>query len=135
MVRRFGGLVLGGLLVVATAIGAACGGGGSKATPDDGGVADVTAGDGPGSLLGGEGGLQTLAVTPQNAKLAVSAPGTTLQFTATVNGNPVKAQWTVDAPAVGTIDATGLFSASGLLGGQSTIEAQVAPCTRRPSSR
>jgi hypothetical protein len=125
MVRKFGGLVLGGLLVLATGIGAACGGGASKATPDDGGGADVTTADGPGSLLGGEGGLQTLAVAPQNPKLNVTSPGASLQFTATINGNPVKAQWTVDLAAIGSIDGTGLFSASGLLGGQATIEAQV----------
>jgi hypothetical protein len=125
MVRRFGGLVLAAFLVVAMGIAAACGSGSSNATPVGDGGGDVTTGDGPGSLLGGEGGLQTLVVAPQNPKLTVPSPGTTTQFTATINGNPVTAQWTVDLAAIGTIDGTGLFTASGLLGGQATIEAQV----------
>jgi hypothetical protein len=135
MVRRFGGLVLAAFLVVAMGIAAACGSGSSNATPVGDGGGDVTTGDGPGSLLGGEGGLQTLVVAPQNPKLTVPSPGTTTQFTATINGNPVTAQWTVDLAAIGTIDGTGLFTASGLLGGQTTIDrAGRARCTRRRSS-
>ncbi|HEY8088082.1 MAG TPA: hypothetical protein VIF09_09555, partial [Polyangiaceae bacterium] len=68
-----------------------------------------------------------LVITPANPTLTVPKPGTTLQFTAHLAGNtaPVTASWSIDVAGIGTIDASGLFSASGTLGGQTTVTAQV----------
>jgi hypothetical protein len=79
------------------------------------------------SILGGGGDgaiAQTLVVTPANPVMTVTQ-GTpaTQQFQALVNGNPVKASWTLDVADVGTIDANGLFTASGNLGGPVTVTA------------
>jgi hypothetical protein len=97
-----------------------------KASPDA--SLDGTNGGGHDSgvpnLGGGDGGLtQTLTIQPQNSTLAVGAPGVTQQFQATIGGQPVNAQWTLDTAGIGTIDANGLFTASGVQGGTVEVSA------------
>jgi len=88
------------------------GAGDTGATVDSGGIHQF-----------GDSSLTGLTVTPQSPTLPVSAPGVTLQFQAQENGAPVTPQWTIDVPDIGTIDGTGLFTASGLLGGPTTVTA------------
>jgi hypothetical protein len=121
--------IVGAALVFAAAAGAgACGhsqDSGGPAGDAGAGLTDAKGGDG-GNLFGGEAG-QSLVLQPQNATLVVTAPGATEQFHAYVNGSttPSPAQFTVDVAAIGSIDATGLFTATGLMGGQVTIGANV----------
>ena len=105
----------------------ACGSSGPTGfTPPD--EAGVPAGDDAslGDFLDGE-AANTLSIAPQNAVLDVSAPGAPLQFQAFLNGSkaPSPAIWTVDDAAVGTIDPSGLFKATGALGGITRITATV----------
>ena len=69
-----------------------------------------------------------LLLSPAGATLVVNGPGATKQFTAVLKGTttPVNASWSVDLPLVGAIDANGLFTASGQLGGVVTVSAQTA---------
>ncbi len=134
MPRRLGwlpALLLVAALVAAAAI-SACG---SSNTQANGGGADGGGAGHDGSLGGGgsdanlfgETSTQQLVVAPATPTLTVSAPGATLQFSAHFAGDttPVTATWTVDVPTIGTIDGTGLFTASGLLGGPTTVTAKV----------
>jgi hypothetical protein len=68
---------------------------------------------------------ETLHIEPMQPVLKVSSPGAKQQLHAYLTGSttPVQAAWTVDTPTFGTIDSNGLFTASGLVGGQVTIEA------------
>ncbi len=66
-----------------------------------------------------------LVIAPLNQTIT-TAPGTmpTLQYTATINGSSVSPQWTIDRGELGTLDvSSGLFRASGTLGGKATITA------------
>jgi hypothetical protein len=59
-------------------------------------------------------------------QVVIAAPGTmpTLQYSASVNGASVSPAWTIDRGEIGSIDvSTGLFTASGTLGGKATISA------------
>ncbi len=130
--------VLGSAAVTAVACGGGghgAGGSGSSFTPDagaNGPDSSVTAmgddsGTPPGLLDSGTAVSSTvLLVSPAGSTLPVTAPGATTQFTATLQGTttPVAASWSVDLPLVGTIAASGLFTASGNLGGLVTIGAQ-----------
>ena len=105
--------------------GGGCGGGGSGgyAGPGaDAGSGDAHTGDG-GSSSGGDATFASLTISPTNPTLAVTAPGATLQFQALEGATPVTAQWTIDVADIGTIDGTGLFTASGLVGGPTTVTA------------
>ena len=67
-----------------------------------------------------------LVIAPLD-QVVTAAPGAmpTVQYTATVNGTPVAPQWTIDRGEIGTIDvASGLFTASGTIGGKATITAK-----------
>jgi hypothetical protein len=131
MIRRWGTLVLLAAVVGPAASGAACSSrsnGAQSASPGDGGGVDSSV-DG-GSLIGADGQGPSLTITPQTATITATgmggAMGGTEQFHAYVGASttPVQAQWTVDGPAFGTIDSSGLFTASGQVGGQVGIEAQ-----------
>ncbi len=66
-----------------------------------------------------------LVIAPLD-QVVTAAPGAmpTVQYAATVNGQPVSPAWTIDRGEIGTIDvASGLFTASGNLGGKATITA------------
>jgi hypothetical protein len=107
----------------AATVGGGCGSGssnnGGPVSGDDSGTGN---GDG-GPTFGDGGGLNALSISPQNPTLNVNAPGVTQQFTALEGGTPVHANWTIDVANIGTIDGNGLFTASGLLGGPTTVTA------------
>jgi hypothetical protein len=128
MIGRWGAVALAAALVVAGIGGAACGHGNDSAAGGDSGSGTTDGGGGDGgNLFGGDAG-QTLVVQPQGAMLVVNGPGVTQQFQAYANGSTTPAasvQWTVDVAAIGSIDSTGLFTATGLVGGQVTIAANV----------
>jgi hypothetical protein len=121
-----------GVAVAVALVDVACGGNGGASTfipgVDSGGVND--AGPVP-SLLDAGGASEAsastiLIVSPADTTLTVTAPGPTQQFTAMLQGStaPVTATWSVDLPLVGTIASSGIFTASGNLGGLVTISAQ-----------
>jgi hypothetical protein len=125
------------LLLAVTLVAAAiygCGGG-SKNGGSSGGSTDGGGGGGGSdspsfvndSSLFGETSGQQLVVDPPNPTLDVTQPGKTQQFTAHLAGSTtlVSATWSVDAPAIGTIDGSGLFTASGTQGGPTTVTAKV----------
>ena len=131
---RLATLALVMLLLSVAVWAAACGGGGGASTfsPPPASTAAVDSGSPVPPLVNAgtltfEASTQTiLIVSPAGTTLVVSAPGPTRQFTAVLEGTttPVPASWTVDLPLVGTIDQTGLFTASGQLGGVVTVSAQ-----------
>ena len=66
-----------------------------------------------------------LVIAPLD-KTVTAAPGAmpTVQYTATINGVPVAPQWTIDRGEIGVVDVgSGLFTASGSIGGKATITA------------
>ena len=110
--------------ILGAALGAGCGAGRAGDQADAGAAVDASSSD-TGQCFGcGDAQGQTLVIQPQNATLTANGPGATMQFQALVGGNVVQAQWSVDQPPIGTIDGSGLFSATGLLSGQVTIGAQ-----------
>jgi hypothetical protein len=124
------------VLLVAAITGPGCGSGssgpgltagdaGSSSGSDAHGASDST-------LFGGDSGQQ-LVIDPANSTLTVKGPGTTQQFTTHYAGSatPLAASWTLDLAGLGTLDATGLFTASGLLGGQATVQAAVGNATAK----
>ena len=116
-----------------TLLGAVWGAGCGSSKNGYGSPGGDDAGDDSGDAKGpgfGEGGMNGLTISPQNPVLPVSMPGTTLQFKALVNGTPDStAAWTIDVADIGTIDATGLFTASALVGGPTHVAARVGQLT------
>ncbi|HEY3820428.1 MAG TPA: Ig-like domain-containing protein [Polyangiaceae bacterium] len=113
-------------LLGVSALGGGCGSGGDKSvfTPPDSGIGDTgLAGDSGHTFGDGGGSITGLTITPSNPTLNVTAPGATQQFQALEGTTPVSPQWTVDVADIGTIDPTGLFTASGLIGGPTTVTA------------
>jgi hypothetical protein len=135
MMSRWGGVVLAAGLAVATCWGAGCGthasnGNGPNKNPGTSMDASNSVDTGPNNVLGGgvDAAGPQLTIQPQNATLMVTAGGSsTLQFNAYLPGSqtPTQAEWSLQAPgAIGTIDANGLFTASGQLAGGALIGAQ-----------
>ncbi|HEY1695295.1 MAG TPA: hypothetical protein VGG39_24170 [Polyangiaceae bacterium] len=118
------------VLALAAVLAAGCGGGGSSGNPGVSTDAGMPASDahtgGDSTLFGGDAGQQ-LVIDPAAATLTVHGPGATQQFTAHWAGTTaaLTATWTLDIVGLGTIDPTGLFTASGTLGGQTTVTAHV----------
>jgi hypothetical protein len=115
-------------LLGVAALGGGCGSSGDKSvfTPpgaDAGLGGDTGTFNDSGHSFGGDSSLTGLTISPANPTLKVTGPGTTLQFQALEGGTPVSPQWTIDVADIGTIDATGLFTASGLIGGPTTVAA------------
>ena len=122
-------------LLLAAAMGAGCGSnksGGLSAGDDGGSSSGGADAHGDSNLFGGD-ATQQLVIAPANSKLTVKSAGTTQQFTAMYAGTttPLNATWTLDLAGLGTIDTQGLFTASGLLGGQATVTAQVGNATAK----
>ena len=123
------------VLVVSVAAALAASGmgcGSSNSFPGDGGVsdarpkADAHHTDAPTVTLGGgDAASSPLVITPANPQLTVSAPGVTQQFKLAPKGTSasVAASWSVSSPDIGSIDGNGLFTASGQLGGTTTVTA------------
>jgi hypothetical protein len=110
-------------LLVATAV--ACGSSGGGPTGSD---ASVPSDDGGPSLINGDDGSPSqgvLAIAPLAPVLAAvtGQPPPTQKFTATVGGQPVSVAWAFDRGELGTIDATGLFTATGTVGGVGHVTA------------
>jgi hypothetical protein len=117
-------------LVAAAAWAGGCGNGssGDNGNNNDGGPLGGDGGprgDSGTILFGGDSGNPqgTLAIMPQGATLDVMGSTNTLQYTATLNGQPTVASWTVGNAQIGTINGSGLFTASGMVGGVTTIYA------------
>jgi hypothetical protein len=136
--RRSVGLVgaisLGALLAQAgtgcgSGTGASDGAGGrGGAGVVDGGPTFFPGSDGGGAAPGPVGvnnGLVT--VQPANATLDVTGPANTLAYSAFLKGStsPSAARWFVDDPSLGSIDASGVFTASARAGGVLNVTAQV----------
>jgi hypothetical protein len=136
---RLGALALAVCLAAVAALAAACGGapgGGGVFTPEPTNDASTDAGAPSPPLTMGDSGVlppspeagTILLVSPAGSTLTVTGIGAmpTTKFTAVLQGTttPVAATWTVDSPLVGTIDANGVFTAGGQLGGVVTITAQ-----------
>jgi hypothetical protein len=124
-------LMLVGALAVGGYAGAGCGSsGGSGFGANDGGMSQDATGHSKGNgkdagvTLGNvDAAPSKLAIKPPNPTLIVKAPGATEQFTATLGGVAVNAQWTLDTAGTGSIDSHGLFTASGLQGGAVAVTA------------
>jgi hypothetical protein len=122
------------LLVVALSASsgvAGCGTSSNPGAPTDAGGSSggdgASSSGGSDSSLFGETSAQQLVVDPASPMLTVTKPGTSLAFTVHAPGSttPLVATWSIDVPTLGTIDGTGLFSASGIKGGQTTVTATV----------
>ncbi len=118
------------VLVVAflAAFGAAvaCGDSGNGFIPD-GGDLDATAGDASDDSPGFNNQPDAsagLVVQPPTATLVYNGSPVTQQFTALSNNQPLAGvQWSIDNFALGTIDSSGLFTASGTVGGTGHVTA------------
>ncbi len=127
------------LVLVGAFVGASSGcgssntGNGDQFTPTTdasvGGDSGKTESDG-GNLLGnGDASVASLTISPHNPSLTVTAPGATLPFTAMEGSSTVQPTWTLDRVDIGTISPTGLFTASGLAGGVTTVTATLGSLT------
>ena len=114
-------------LVAVTAV--ACGGSGTSHAGAGGADASAPASDGGPSLLnnGNDGGSMqgALAITPQAPVLVVTTGKAvpTQRFAATVGGAPATVAWAIDRGELGSIDATGLFTPAGTIGGVGHVTA------------
>src|SRR5580704_4794848 len=73
----------------------------------------------------------TLVIAPL-AQVITAAPGAmpTLQYTATVAGSPVAAEWTIDRGELGNLDvSSGLFTTGGTIGGIGNVTATLGSAT------
>lgn len=127
------------LAAILSAVGFACG-----SQQDTAGIVARAGGDGGGGSLFGEGGplvgdagnVTSLVVTPSTASLVTSGAPVAQQFKAVAtlaNGSTVDvtsgASWGWDDPGVGAVDASGLYTANGSLGGVVQITAAVGART------
>lgn len=97
-------------------------------TPDGGGGADATDDTNEPVLLSEAGNDAPLALTITPADPVLSSTNgsmPTQPFLAFVNGSQQTATWSLDNVALGKIDATGLFTGSGTVGGVAQVTAQV----------
>jgi hypothetical protein len=107
---------------------AACGDDPGNVFGDGGNHGDDATTDGN-NPFGDDGGFdpdgQALVITPQNQMVTVvdGQPPPTVQYTATLGGTQVQAIWQIDKGEIGAIDANGLFTPKGTLGGKATISA------------
>ena len=98
------------------------GGAGSSGTGGDDTGPDVNPdGDPPGP------DVAAYALAPQNPVITVTAgqPLPTVQFTVTRGTEEIAALWILDRGELGSVDAAGLFSASGVVAGVANVEATV----------
>ncbi len=110
------------------AIAVACGGGGSGFNTDGGNGGDSSLvdgnGDGPGFNLQPDGSASAITIQPPSATLQYSGSPVSQQFTAYEQAQPISGvQWSIDNVQLGSIDSTGLFKASGAIGGTSNVNA------------
>ena len=100
--------------------------GNDASASSSGGMVFEAGADGPTLFMGDDGSpppLGVLAIAPL-APVVTVVTGQALptqQFTATINGVTTGAAWSIDRGELGTIDATGLFTAAGTQGGVGNI--------------
>jgi hypothetical protein len=95
----------------------------APSTTGDGGITPILTGQ-DGSV-GQQGAIAVLPAAPV-VTVVTGQPIPTQQFTATVNGQPTtQVVWSIDQGALGAIDATGLFTPSGTVGGVANIKASM----------
>ena len=136
MLRVYGSVLFACLLGL-VAVGASGGCGSSNDNNNQFGAtndASVTDSAGPATdggpmFGGGDGSTAALTISPLHPSLTVTGPGSTLQFTAMEGSSTVQPQWTLDTVDIGTISSTGLFTASGLVGGVTTVTATLGSLT------
>jgi hypothetical protein len=115
------------LVALVTVTAVACGtshGSGGGAGGSDAGSSGY---DSPSLINPGDGGSTqgALAIAPLTPTLTAvtGQPPPTQKFTATLDGQPVGVAWSIDRGELGAIDATGLFTASGTVGGTGNVTA------------
>ena len=106
--------------------------GSADAKPED--LVEAGTGHGMDATLGGgfidAEVVSSIAIMPQNPMLeanGANGPPTTQAFQAFLNGtaDPTPAVWGVDVASIGTIDANGLFTPTGTLGGTTRVTAAI----------
>ena len=121
-------LALGSLVSVVTFVVFGCGGPNTPPFDDDGGGgadSGITPFDPDANLNGNDANPNyALTVVPPNPVLTWSGMPVTQQFQALYAGSQVTADWSLDNVTIGSIDANGLFTASGTAGGVATVTAQ-----------
>ncbi|MGH7296599.1 MAG: hypothetical protein ACRELB_16795 [Polyangiaceae bacterium] len=125
-------------LIAAGAAGAACGGGNSGGYTADAGLPDSAGGDSGkltspdgGSLVGNTPNLLSITVSPPAAAIeSLNGAAVTQAFVAqghfddgSTMALPTGVSWTSGQPQIGGVDGTGLYTASGALGGAVTVQA------------
>ncbi len=127
-------IFLAGLCVTAgiASVASGCGSSGNNPSTDagvvptfDGPVMTFGGGDGGAGGDGSTALLGALTITPTTPSVTVTTgqPAQTVQFTAAVGGVPTGVAWAIDRGELGTIDANGLFTPTGTLGGTATVTA------------
>jgi len=132
--RRWTWLLFVSLLIAGLA-GACSGSGSGVATGHHGtgggaasGGSSGNGGSGGGILLdGGPDAASSLEITPANPVVVVKSGQAlpTVSFKITSNGTPVGAQWLVNRAEIGSIDKSGVFTPTGKVAGQATVEGTV----------
>jgi len=123
------GVVLAGVLAVATGWSAGCGNGStndkltgsSHPPPEDASTVDSTV-----IQMFPDASEESITIQPQNQTLTSMGPGGTQQFTAYLAGSmsPVQATWSITSGvAIGSIAATGLYTAGGSVAGTVNVQA------------
>jgi hypothetical protein len=133
-------------LACAGALVAACGSNGDKQASSSGGAGGKSstgsttthagsggAGGGGGLGLDPDGGTQSLSVSPATATITIADTMTPVAqtFTAMLDGSPVSGPvtWTLDSYAEGNVSSAGVFTTTGLVGGQVTVTATFGSLT------
>lgn len=96
------------------------------AAPLDDALPGVPDGGQPPSLPEPDAGQASITIDVRPKAQVVEYPGTkTMQFQVLGPNGPVNAVWTIDNPDIGSIDQSGLFTASGAAAGIATVVAKV----------
>jgi hypothetical protein len=123
--------IVSGLVIGGAALASACGDEGGVAQPKGVGGGSGTSGSGGGGATIGDVSTDTASeyvLSPQDPVVIVKTgqPLPTVDFdVTTTSGTPVAALWLIDRAEIGSIDQSGLFTASGKAAGQAKIEATV----------
>ena len=132
--KRAGLALLIGALGIGLTLGACSGEDGGVAGPSGLGGgggnsgASGSGGSGAGVVIDGGGDAALgLSITPPNPTLIydTSKPAPTVQFQVVSAAGTANALWAVDRAEIGSISATGLFTAAGTAAGAATVEATV----------
>jgi WD40-like Beta Propeller Repeat len=128
-------------LALAVAAGAACGGGRPGASSSTHGTGSGSGGEGGTNLVGTMPVLESLSIHPATATITSvngSQPTQSFQVQGKFNDGTTQTlsngvTWSTDSPPVGAVDGTGLYTASGSLGGvvhvSAAFEGQTATAT------